>query len=87
MSAPLAKDRSPEDLDKLALRGYEDPVFFSLTFLSHLYGGEEPGDGLSGPMPWFHPPTFAILLRKTEFLWTYGSVAKIMREFLSLIHI
>ena len=68
--------------EALALRGLTDPVFFCAFFLSHLFGGTEPGDNQGGPIPWFHRGILAILLRQTAFLWNYGEVSKIMREFI-----
>lgn len=76
-SLTLTEDR----IHDLADRGYSDPVFWCTVFLSHLFGGESPGDGKGGPMPWFHRGALAILCRTTDFLWNYGQVAKIQTEF------
>jgi hypothetical protein len=67
----LALDDKQVTLE-LASRAYEDPVFFCRFFLRHLF----PSD-----MPWVHRGLLAILTGKTGFLWKYGEVDKIVRNF------
>lgn len=63
-----------------AIESKSDPVAFCHFFLPHLFGGSDDGKEI-GKIPWFHRGLLAILLRQVDFLWKYGEVAKIMREF------
>lgn len=51
---------------------YSDPVLFCRWYLGHLF---------SKPMPWAHRALLAILLRRTDFLYRYGEVDKIIENF------
>lgn len=63
-----------EDLsqEELAARSVSDLVFFAHFFMPESFPGR---------MPWLHRGLFAILTEQTDFLWSYGEVHKIMREF------
>lgn len=63
---------SKEEIQTLALKGYADPVFFCRTFLSEWF----PKD-----IPWVHRGILAVVLKKTDFLLTYGELDKILRHF------
>lgn len=52
-----------DDITAVALRGYEDPRFFCRYFLQEWF---------SGPMPWVHLGTLAILTRKCNFLLDFN---------------
>lgn len=52
--------------------GYEDPVFFCRYFLKHIF---------PQPMPWVHRGILAIMTRRTDFLWRYGDLEKIIKHF------
>ena len=71
MSTPLV-DLSQEDIKAIFTRGWQDPVFFCSYFLPHLFPTK---------MPWVHRGILAILTRKTDFLWHYGEVDKIVSNF------
>ncbi len=58
--------------EELAIRGLKDPVFFAHYFKAESFPGR---------MPWVHRGLFSILTHQVDFLWQYGEVHKIMREF------
>lgn len=64
-----AKGKSPKEIAAL---GFEDPVFFCRYFLPEAFPKR---------MPWLHRGILAILTKKTDFLWTYGEVDKIVKNF------
>jgi len=61
-----------EDVQAIYVRAYRDPVFFCKFFLEDLF----PKD-----IPWVHRGLWAILTKRTDFLWDYGEVEKIERNF------
>ena len=68
---------SPVELTKeerkaIAAHGYADPVYFCKFFLSKWFPLE---------MPLFHRVILAILLRRCDFLDTYGEVDRIIKNF------
>jgi len=65
----LAEGKTKEEL---ALLGYQDPVFFCRYFLKNYF---------PKPMPWVHRGILAIMTRRTDFLWRYGEIDKIIRHF------
>lgn len=69
-----------QDLDKadtslVAAACLADPVLFCRYFLPEHF---------SKPMPWVHQGLLAILTKRTDFLWAYGNVDKIARNFLDM---
>jgi predicted phage terminase large subunit-like protein len=65
---------SLEDDAKLSVikEAYRDPVFFCKYFLPNYFPAE---------IVWLHRGLLAILTEKTEFLWEYGEVWKIVTNF------
>jgi hypothetical protein len=70
MAAPAYNENQTQE--EIALRGLTDLVFFAHFFMPEAFPGR---------MPWLHRGLFAILTQQTDFLWTYGEVHKLMREF------
>lgn len=58
--------------DELAEMAFKDPVFFAHYFKY---------DAFKGRMPWVHRGLFSIQTQQVDFLWRYGEVHKLMREF------
>jgi hypothetical protein len=71
MTAPATAEQE-FGVEELALRGLTDLVFFAHYFMHEAFPGR---------MPWLHRGLFAVLTEQTDFLWSYGEVHKIMREF------
>lgn len=59
---------------KVKLQGmlFQDPVLFRKTILAQQFHEE---------IPWLHRGIYAILHRKTDFLWQYGEIEKIEKNF------
>lgn len=68
---PLS-ELSKEQIHAITTRGWQDPVFFCSYFLNDLFPTK---------MPWVHRGILAILTRKTDFLWKYGELDKIVSNF------
>jgi hypothetical protein len=68
---PAYTSEGPSEVE-LAQRGLTDLVFFAHYFMPESFPDR---------MPWLHRALFAILTEQTDFLWSYGEVHKIMREF------
>lgn len=74
----MNSDLTREEIAAIARRGYENPVFFVMTFLPHWF----PVDGDPSKIPWFHKGLLAILTRKVNFLREYPEdLAKIITNF------
>ncbi len=63
---------NPDETKVIAAECYEDPVKFCQFFLTHLFPGR---------IPWVHRGLLAILTGKVDFLWAYGEIDKIERNF------
>lgn len=63
------------EIEDIAAEAYRDPVFFSKYFLEHLFPYE---------IPWLHRGIFAILTEKTDFLWEYGDIWKLVTNFVTM---
>lgn len=66
---------SPSEKRALAARGFSDPVWFCRYFLPEWFPSE---------IPWVHRGILSIVLRKTEFLKTYGELEEIFSNFFFL---
>lgn len=64
--------QAEQEVEAVALRGLTDLVFFAHHFMPESFPGR---------MPWLHRGLFAVLTQQTDFLWQYGEVHKITREF------
>lgn len=62
-----------EEAKDIAQRAYADPVFFMKFFLNHKF---------PKTVPWVHRGILAILTKRTDFLFKYGEVDKIVANFL-----
>jgi hypothetical protein len=56
----------------IAYETYRDPILFLKLFLNRLFPHE---------IPWLHRGVVSILTNKTDFLWSYGEISKIVDEF------
>lgn len=63
---------TPEEVEAIVQETYSDPVEFCKFFLEHLFPDE---------IPWVHRGLLAILTGRVDFLWKYGEVDKIERNF------
>ncbi|KKM07035.1 hypothetical protein LCGC14_1738030, partial [marine sediment metagenome] len=70
----MASQLTKADREALIEETYADPVLFLQTFLNHLF---------PNPVPWLHRGIIAIILKKTEFLFKYGELEKILTNFIS----